>query len=33
MFRMLVAFCEQTEGQKLLEDLPVQAMLETLTKR
>ncbi|ONL98182.1 Protein DGS1 mitochondrial [Zea mays] len=31
--RMLVAFCEQTEGQKLLEDLPVQAMLETLTKR
>jgi len=31
--RMLVAFCEQTEGRKLPEDLPVQAMLETLTKR
>lgn len=31
--RMLVAFCEQTEGRKLPEDLSVQAMLETLTKR
>ena len=33
IFRMLVAFCEQTEGRKLPEDLPVQAMLETLTNR
>ncbi|TKV96038.1 hypothetical protein SEVIR_9G403600v4 [Setaria viridis] len=31
--RMLVAFCEQTEGQKLPEDSSVQAMLEILTKR
>ncbi|CAL4922702.1 unnamed protein product [Urochloa decumbens] len=31
--RMLVAFCEKTEGRKLPEDSSVQAMLETLTKR
>ncbi|WVZ56969.1 hypothetical protein U9M48_007426 [Paspalum notatum var. saurae] len=33
LHRMLVAFCEQTEGRKLPEDVSVQAMLETVTKR
>ncbi|KAL6902106.1 hypothetical protein ACP4OV_004982 [Aristida adscensionis] len=31
--RMLIAFCEQTSGGKLPEDVSVQAMLEILTKR
>ncbi|XP_062211311.1 protein DGS1, mitochondrial-like isoform X2 [Phragmites australis] len=31
--RMLLAFCEQTSGRKLPEDVSVEAMLEILTKR